>query len=81
MTEGEIYAALSEVFAEAFHGEPIVLRPELTAKDVKGWDSFKMINIIIAVEERFAIKMRTQEIDRLRCVGDFVTLIQAKTAH
>jgi acyl carrier protein len=80
MTEREIYSALTEIFAEVFDGEPIALRPELTAKDVKGWDSFKMVTIIVAVEERFALKMRSQEVDRLTCVGDFVKLIQAKAA-
>jgi acyl carrier protein len=80
VTEAEIYDALTEIFHEVFGGDEIVLRPELTAKDVKGWDSYKMVNIILAVEQRFAVKMRTQEIDRLQSVGDFVSLLKSKTA-
>ncbi|HXQ53707.1 MAG TPA: acyl carrier protein [Stellaceae bacterium] len=80
MIEAEIYTALTEIFHEVFDDDAIVLKPELTAKDVKGWDSYKMVNIIIAVEERFGIKTRTQEIDKLQRVGDFVKLIEAKTA-
>ncbi len=53
----------------------------MTAKDVEGWDSLKMVIIIMAVEERFDIQMRTSEMDALRCVGDFISLIERKTAH
>jgi len=80
MTEAEIYAALTEIFVEAFDDEGLTLRPEMTAKDVEGWDSYKMVNILIAAEERFGIKMRTREIDKLASVGDFVVLIKEKLA-
>jgi acyl carrier protein len=80
MTEADIYAGLTAIFQETFGDEGLVLRPELTAKDVEGWDSMKMVLLIIAVEQRFAIKLRTREIDALQCVGDFVKLIKSKTA-
>ncbi len=60
--------------------DDIALKPELSAKDVPGWDSFKQIEIIIATEERFAIKATTRELDRLRCVGDLAQLIGSKIA-
>lgn len=78
MTEEEIYAQLTEIFRDAFGDAAIELRPETTAADVAGWDSVKMISIILATEERFGIKMRSREIDRLSCVGDFVALVKAK---
>ncbi len=78
MTEAEIYAALSEIFADVFMRDDIVLSDALTAKDVQGWDSFKQIEIIIATEQRFAIKASTRELDRLQSVGDLVRLIQSK---
>jgi acyl carrier protein len=56
----------------------IPLRPELTARDVEGWDSFKQIEIVMAVEERFAIRLTTRELDSLQSVGDLVRVVAAK---
>ena len=62
-----------------FIRDDIVLSPELTAKGVQGWDSFKQIEIIIAAEERFGVKFRTREMDSLNNVGDLVQLIASKS--
>ena len=76
----EIYAALTEIFHDVFMRSDIVLSPELTAKQVQGWDSFKQIEIIMASEEKWNIKFNTRELDSLRCVGDLATLVGTKTA-
>jgi acyl carrier protein len=78
MSETEIYQKLTAMFREFFDDPTIVLRPETSARDIDGWDSAKMVTIILAVEDVFGFQARSHEIDRLRCVGDFVALIQAK---
>jgi acyl carrier protein len=78
MTEDRILAALTEIFRDAFLRDDLVLRPEYTAADIEGWDSFKHIEIIIAVEERFAVKLTSRELDHLQSVGDLLALIRAK---
>ena len=50
MTEAEIYAALDEIFRDVFLRDDIALTPELSAKDVAGWDSFRQIDIILAID-------------------------------
>jgi acyl carrier protein len=79
MSEAEIYAALGEIFQDVFLSDDIELRPELSAKDVPGWDSFKQIDIILAIEEKYRIKLNTRELDGLHNVGDLVRVIAAKT--
>jgi acyl carrier protein len=80
MNEPEVYGFLTDVFREVFMRDDIVLRPELTANDVAGWDSFRQIEIILATQERLGIKLSTKELDRLERVGDLVELIVAKTS-
>jgi acyl carrier protein len=80
MTEPEIYDALDEIFRDVFLRDDIALSPELSAKDVPGWDSFKQIDIILAVEAQFHIKFNTRELDSLHNVGDLVRVVAAKTA-
>ena len=78
-TDPEIYTALTTIFRDVFMRDELELRPDLSAKDVEGWDSFKQIEIILAAEARFGIKMTTRELDSLRSVGDLVRVI-AKAA-
>jgi acyl carrier protein len=78
-SESDIYAALTEVFHDVFMRDDLVLKPDLTAKQVQGWDSFKQIEIIMACEERWHIKFSTRELDSLQSVGDLVRLIGAKS--
>lgn len=81
MTEADIYAALTEIFRDVFLRDELELRPELSAKDVPGWDSFKQIDIILAVEEKYQIKLNTRELDSLHNVGDLVRVIADKAAR
>ena len=78
-SEGEIYQALTDIFHEVFLRDDIVLAPEMTAEDVDGWDSYKQIEILIAVEEKYGIKFRTMELDALANVGDLARTVLAKT--
>jgi len=80
MTEAEIYQGLGEVFREVFGDAAPPLRAELSAEDVPGWDSVKMVNIILAVEQHFSVRLRSREVDKLRNVGDLATLVQSKQA-
>ena len=79
MTEPEIYGTLTDIFHDVFLRDDLVLSDELSAKQVPDWDSFKQIEIIIAVEEHFGIKFRTREMDSLNNVGDLVRLIASKS--
>jgi acyl carrier protein len=78
--QSAIYAALTEIFNDVFMTDDMKLTPALTAKDVAGWDSFKQIEIMVSVEERFGIKLNTREIDGLKSVGDLADVIAKKQA-
>jgi len=75
MTADDILARLTPIFRTTFDDESLTLHPAMAARDVEGWDSAKMVTIILAVEDEFSIRMRSRDIDALRSVGDFVTLI------
>ncbi len=80
MQEAELYDQLTEIFRDVFMREDLALTPELTAKDVPGWDSFKQIEIIIAVEEKYGVKFHTRELDSLHNVGDLARVVMSKGA-
>ncbi len=77
-SETELYQRLTEIFHDVFSRDDITLRPDLTAKDVTGWDSFRQVEILMAVQEVFNVKFSTREMDGLANVGDLVKVIAAK---
>ena len=80
MDEGEIYAALRDIFVDIFARDDVVLNASTSANDVAGWDSFRHIEILVAVEERFGIRFRTRDLDGLRNLGDLVRLIHGNAS-
>jgi acyl carrier protein len=80
VTDADIYAALTDIFRETFMNDSMAPTPTLSAEDVKGWDSFKQIEIVIATEARFGIKMSTRDLDSLHNVGDLAQVVAMKTA-
>jgi acyl carrier protein len=79
MDEPQIYARLAEIFQDVFDEDSINVTPELSAKDVDGWDSLTHIRLILTIEKAFKVKFSTSEIGKLENVCDLVALIKART--
>lgn len=78
MDEAQIYTRLTQIFEDVFDEDSIKVTPELTAKDVDGWDSLTHIRLILTIEKAFKIKFSTSEIGKLENVSDLVALIKAR---
>jgi acyl carrier protein len=77
MDDAKIYERLSRVFEDVFDEEP-VLRPELSAKDVEGWDSLTHVRLMLTVQRAFKIEFTISEIGKMQNVGDLVRLIKER---
>jgi acyl carrier protein len=70
---------LTTVFQDVFDDDTIVLRPDLSAKDVAAWDSLTHIRMLLTVEREFKISFSVTEIGDLKNVGELTDLILKKT--
>ena len=75
----EIIEKLTPIFRDLFEDDSLVPTPNMTAKDVVGWDSIAHIMLITEVEKRFSIRFTTAEVSSFENVGQFVTSILAKS--
>lgn len=80
METAAIYQRLTGIIQDVFDDDAIVVRPELTAKDVEEWDSLSHIRLVLTIEKAFGLKFSASEIGKLKNVGEFVDLIKAKAA-
>ncbi len=78
MEQGQIYSRLTMIFEDVFDEDSIVVTPDLSAKDVDGWDSLTHIRLMLTVEKAFKIKFSTSEVGKLQNVGELVRLIEEK---
>ncbi|PHV07416.1 acyl carrier protein [Janthinobacterium sp. BJB412] len=76
-TEQSILEELTPIFRSIFENETLVVTPELTAKDVEGWDSLTHMSLIVAVEEHFKIKFKLRDVVKFRNLGDMCRSVSA----
>jgi acyl carrier protein len=78
MEDSAIREKLSLIFADTFNSPGLQIADELTADDVEEWDSLTHIDMIVAVEKAFRIKLTTAEVRNLANAGDLVRVISRK---
>ena len=80
----DIRLQVHEILRQVFGDHQLVLRDDMAITDIPGWDSMTHVNLMIAAERRFKIKIAAAEMSELkgpgRGVGTFVALISRKSA-
>lgn len=76
----DTWERLQVVFRDIFDDDSIVLREDMTAADVKNWDSLNHIDLIVAIEREFKVKFTTAEVTMLKNVGQLAALVDKKRA-
>lgn len=75
-----IWSRLTGLFRDQFDDDEITLEPQTTAADIEDWDSLSHVQLLVAVEQEFGIRLNTGEVAGLKNVGEMVEVIQRKVA-
>ncbi len=78
MNKNEITEKLTAIFREVFNDDAIILQDEMTAANVENWDSLTHMIMISKIEEEFGLKFRLKELNKLKKVGDIITILEEK---
>ena len=78
MTDAEILERLNGVVSDTLDLDMVSLQPSTTAADVEGWDSLAHIQIIVAIERSFGIRLRVGEMASIANVGELVSRIATR---
>jgi acyl carrier protein len=76
--KAEILTEVTDIIRDVLDLPDVPITLETTAETVDGWDSFNHINIVVAIESHFHIKIHTAEVEELKNVGELVDLVQEK---
>ena len=80
MTEQAILEAVQEIFRDNFDDDTLVITRDTCADDIEDWDSLEQINLLTAIEKKFAIKFKLADVRDLKDVGDLLDLVARMTA-
>lgn len=78
MERNEVIKKLTPIFREVFSEPNLEIRDEMTAADVENWDSLTHMLMITKVEDELGIKFKLKELNRLKKVGDLISIVESK---
>ncbi|MFD0749644.1 acyl carrier protein [Mucilaginibacter calamicampi] len=73
-----ISAKLKETILAVLELSDYTINYETRADEVPGWDSLTHINIILAIEEAYDIRLPGREVRKLACIGELQDLVDEK---
>ena len=78
LTDDDIFQRIKSIFIEEFELEPEQLEPEATLFDDLGLDSLDAVDMVVALEKEFGVKVKDEEsIRSVRTLDDLHKLLLA----
>ncbi|MCK4389445.1 MAG: acyl carrier protein [Desulfobacterales bacterium] len=75
-TEQEIITLTNQVFEESFEIEKEKLQPQMNIFEDLGLDSLDVVDLVVALQEKFGVKIRDDErVRSIRTLGDIYQFI------
>lgn len=75
LTHNEVLASIREIVEEVAGVSPDQIEMDKSFNDDLDVDSLSMVEVVVAAEERFGIKIPDDEVTKLATVGDAVNFI------
>jgi acyl carrier protein len=69
------HARLERIFREVFNDESLVIRDDMTSRDIPGWDSLAHINLMFSIESEFDMRFVGNQLAELSNIGELKTLL------
>ncbi|BCJ31357.1 MULTISPECIES: acyl carrier protein [Actinocatenispora] len=80
MTRDEIRTGLADILEEVAGVDKSDVADEKSFTEELDVDSLSMVEVVVAAEEKFGVKIPDDEVPNLKTVGDAVTYIEKNAA-
>ena len=84
ITENEIIAMTNQVFEESFEIETEKLQPKMNIFEDLGMDSLDIVDLIVALQQKFGVKIRNDErVRNIRTLEDvyrFIIILKKRSS-
>ena len=76
MDKQTIFDAVQQIFRDNFDDEDLIITRDTCADDIEDWDSLEQINLLTAMEKKFNLKFKLEDVRGLKDVGALLDLIE-----
>lgn len=80
MSSQTVPSSLREILADTLEVAPEEINPELNTEGVEAWDSFRHLQLILALEGEYGVQFDPAQIPELTSVKDIQAALEAKGA-
>lgn len=75
-----IMEKIQDIFRDVFDDEELIVTDSTSSDDIEEWDSLSHIQLVVAIEKAFGLKLTSKEILSWEDVGEMADAIRAKLA-
>ncbi|MFO1082241.1 MAG: acyl carrier protein [Reyranellaceae bacterium] len=80
MNEPGLRDSLLAIFRDVLANPTLEIAPDDPESAIPGFDSGRKVFVVLEVEERFGLHLRSREIDALRRFGDWIATVERHLA-
>jgi acyl carrier protein len=80
MSSQQVPSSLRDIFADVLEISPDEVTPDLGVGTAENWDSFRHLQVILALEGEYGVQFDPQKIAELTTVSKLQTELEAKGA-
>jgi len=73
-----VEASVKTKIMEVLKRPDLVIKSDTFLPQLPGWDSLKMMSVLVAIEKQFDFRFQAREVAQLKTFGDLAKLISAK---
>jgi acyl carrier protein len=78
---GDIEARIKEIICEQLDVKPQDVSENKSFMEDLGADSLAIVELVLALEEQFEVKIPDDEVDKIKTVGDAISYIKARKGN
>ena len=78
---GDIEARIKEIICEQLDVKPEDVSEQKSFTEDLGADSLAIVELVLALEEQFDVKIPDDEVDKIKTVGDAVAYIKSRVGN
>lgn len=74
-----IESQVRQVMGDVLNVSPAGISPSAGPQEIEGWDSVQHLNLVLALEQAFAISIAPEEIEKMQSLSSIMQVVQSKT--
>lgn len=81
MNQDDVFSVVLRTAANVLSVDVKRLSADSSPVEVESWDSVRHLNLILALEAKYAIAFEPEEMDQMRTLGEIATVINRRISN